>query len=193
MNSQRSFKNLVYPTLVLFAICFVSSLLLALTNQASAPVIAQRRIENENKSRREVFEKADHFSDQKSIRDGETEYKYYEALSQQNQLLGYVFLTAGKGYGGEVSVMSGIELEGKVSGLKLLQLNETAGLGMRADSPEFLNQYRGQDAEHGIQLVKGPASEHQIQALTGATITSRAVTSAVQKALELSQKLKGGH
>lgn len=78
--------------------------------------------------------------------------------------------------------MTGIDLEGKVAGISPLELNETAGLGMKAQNESFLSQFKGKVKD--IAVNKNSASGNEIQALTGATITSNAVTGAVNAALD---------
>ncbi len=79
--------------------------------------------------------------------------------------------------------MVGIDTSGKVTGVSILSISETAGLGMNARNESFINQYIGKSGTIGI--CKNGASDTEIQALTGATITSKAVTSAVNTALSL--------
>ena len=96
---------------------------------------------------------------------------------------GYVITTTDKeGYGGDIQITVGITADGTVNGVSILSINETAGLGMRAKEPAFYEQYQGKQAERFIVSKDGGAGE-PIDALSGATITSRAVTGAVNAAL----------
>ena len=100
--------------------------------------------------------------------------------------MGYVFETEGKGYGGSVNVMTGISTEGSITGVVILSHGETPGLGANAEKEEFRDQYKQPVANNvgGIQVVKYQTpSEGQIEAMTGATITSTAVTNAVNQAI----------
>ena len=83
--------------------------------------------------------------------------------------------------------MVGINADGTISGMDFLSISETAGLGMNADSDDFKAQFVGKSDEIG--LSKNNPAENEIQALTGATITSKAVTSAVNVALELFEEV----
>ena len=102
-------------------------------------------------------------------------------------IIGYVFTTSAKGYGGDIITMVGIKADGTVSGMDFLSISETAGLGMNADTDEFKNQFAGKIGEIGLN--KNTPAENEIQALTGATITSKAVTEAVNIALELYEEV----
>lgn len=96
---------------------------------------------------------------------------------------GYVITTTDKeGFGGEIQVTVGITTDGEISGVSILSINETAGLGMKATEPEFYEQYQGKQTEQFYVSKDGGIGE-PIDALSGATITSRAVTGAVNTAL----------
>ena len=108
------------------------------------------------------------------------------------QTVGYVFETEASGYGGTVSVMTGIDAEGNITGVVLLSHDETPGLGANAEKPDFLNQYLQPAPEGGLSVIKYQApSQGQIEAITGATGTSTAVTNAVNQAIEQYYEVKG--
>ncbi len=110
----------------------------------------------------------------------------YSALDASGNVIGYVVNTTSKdGFGGEITISVGISMEKEITGMEFLTLNETAGLGMRASEPEFMNQFAGKTVDE-FELTKDTASAgNQIQALSGATITSTAVTNAMNAALYL--------
>lgn len=90
---------------------------------------------------------------------------------------GYAVSAKVKGYGGELSMMVGIDLEGKVTGVSVVSMSETPGLGANCQT-DWINQYAGKVAP--LTVVKtGNANENQIDAITSATITSKAVTRGV--------------
>ena len=97
--------------------------------------------------------------------------------------MGYVVTATDKdGFGGSIQVTVGITSDGEVNGVSILSINETAGLGMKAKEPSFYGQYEGKQAEKFVVSKDGGDGE-PIDALSGATITSRAVTGAVNAAL----------
>lgn len=97
--------------------------------------------------------------------------------------LGYVVTTTDKeGYGGDIQITVGITTDGTVSGVSILSISETAGLGMKATEPAFYEQYQGKQTE-SFYVSKDGGNGEPIDALSGATITSRAVTGAVNTAL----------
>ncbi|HZK38671.1 MAG TPA: FMN-binding protein, partial [Clostridia bacterium] len=115
--------------------------------------------------------------------EGQT-YIYYQGFEKDGRTLtGYIFTTVTKGYGGDVKLMSGISNDGKVSGIEVLELSETPGLGMKAYDDFFLKQFLGKGT--CISVVQKDADDNSVCAITGATITTQAVAGAVNIALEL--------
>lgn len=96
---------------------------------------------------------------------------------------GYVITATDKeGYGGDIQITVGITADGTVNGISILSISETAGLGMKAMEPSFYEQYQGKQTEKFV-VSKDGGDGDPIDALSGATITSRAVTGAVNAAL----------
>ena len=98
--------------------------------------------------------------------------------------MGYVVTATSKdGYGGNITVSIGITTEGEVKGVEFLTMSETAGLGMNATQPEWKGQYAGKTVESFSVTKSGASADNEIDAIGGATITSNAVTGAVNAAL----------
>ena len=102
---------------------------------------------------------------------------------------GHVIGVEATGYGGAFLVTVGIEADGTVTGINIGENEETVGLGKNAEKPAFTDQFSGKNGT--LEVVKNGAAGDQIDALTGATITSRAVTSAVNEAREFALSLGG--
>ena len=100
---------------------------------------------------------------------------------------GVCVVSSAFGYGGAVKVITGINAEGEVTGIDILSHSETPGLGANAEKPEFTSQFEGKTS--GIGVSRGKAAGNEINAMSGATITSKAVTEAVNMALEAAQLL----
>ena len=164
-----SAREILIPTISLFLISAVVTLLLAVTNSVTAPKIEELQIETENKTKTAVLSSADSFSDAKAIQSDGTEYTYYEGYGSNGELTGYVITAVTKGYGGDISVMVGVNEDGTVAGIDFLSISETAGLGMNAQKDGFKDQYVGKSGQIGVS--KNSPSDTEIQALTGATIT----------------------
>lgn len=173
-----SIKEVLKPTAILFVICVAVSAALAGTNLLTADRIALAAVQKAEESRQVVLPDAGSFEE----REG-----HYAGLDSAGQPVGYVFETEAKGYGGTIKVMTGISTEGSITGVIVLSHSETPGLGANAEKAEFRDQYQQPVANlaGGIQVVKFQApAEGEIQAMTGATITSTAVTNAVNLAVE---------
>lgn len=183
-------KEILVPAVSLFLICVVVTALLALTNAVTAPKIDALAVETQEAAKKEVLSSAASFSEEKQVEKGGVSYTYYDGLASDGSVMGYVFLTSAKGYGGDISVMVGVLGDGTVAGVNILSINETAGLGMNAKNQSFLDQFLGKSGEIGV--AKNNPSDTEIQALTGATITSSAMATAVNTALSLYAEIGGG-
>ncbi len=102
---------------------------------------------------------------------------------------GYVVSVAATGYGGTFLVTVGIEAGGTITGINIGENEETVGLGKNAEKPAFTGQFPGKNGT--LEVVKNGATGNQIDALTGATITSRAVTEAVNEARDFALSMGG--
>ena len=177
------FKEIIKPSLILFIICLLTTVALAGTNLLTEQKIKQQEEENARKTQAQVLPTANVFEEKED---------YVEGKNENGEAVGYVFTTSAKGYGGEISVMTGVSSDGKITGVAILSHGETPGLGANAAKEEFTKQYIGNDAENGVSVTKNAPKEGEIVAVTSATISSKAVTSAVNEALESYEKIKGG-
>ena len=186
------FKNIAKPTIVLTVICLVISAALAVTHAVTLDTIAQRTAEDTLKAQLVVLPAAQSFEN-KTIATADGEFTYAEGYDANGAVVGYVFQTNSAGYGGDIAVMTGIDTQNSVTGVTLLSNSETPGLGKKAENEDFTNQYKQSMPESGFQVVKGNnAGEGEIDAITGATITSNAVTDAVNQAITLYQQIQKG-
>lgn len=106
-----------------------------------------------------------------------------KAMDKDGNIIGYIVsATSKEGYGGNISLSVGFDMEGNVTGVSILSISETAGLGMEAKNESFLNQYKAEG--DALYIVNKSDNEDgiNIDALSGATITSKAVTKAVNSA-----------
>lgn len=188
-------KAILIPTISLFLICLVATILLGVANEVTKDKIAENAIITEQKSQKVVMADAASFGDKKEgtcqFEDEETSYSYVEAYDKGGNIIGYVFITTSTGYGGNISTMTGIDTDGKVAGVEFLEINETVGLGMNAKKDSFKEQFIG--LIKGIVVTKNQPADNEVKALTGATITSKATTKGVNIALEAYESVtKGG-
>ncbi len=183
---KKDVREILFTAISLFLICAVSAGILAAVNAKTGPMISARGAEEEQAAKTELLPDAERF-EEIALSDGGAAYAGKTAA---DELCGYVFTTAASSYGGKLTLMTGIDANGAVTGVKILSIEDTPGLGMNAKRPEFLAQYGGTDAE--LTVVKNQeAGENEIAAITSATITSRAVTSAVNAARAYYNEITG--
>lgn len=186
---NKTFKEIAVPAIMLFVIAAICTALLAGTNLLTKGKIAEIAVQAENEAKAAVIT-ADSFSDALEITaDGKT-YTYYKANNSDGTVAGYVIAITTKSYGGDLACMVGISADEKITGVEITEINDTAGLGMKAQNEDFLKQYFGKSA--GIKVNKNTSSDTEIKAITGATITSQAVTDAVNEAFNVLSQIKAG-
>lgn len=105
-----------------------------------------------------------------------------------NNVIGRAFIASAKGYGGDITVSVGIDNDGSVTGIDIVSMNETAGLGANCTSGEFKAEYKGKTGQISVTKSDTPA-DNEISAISGATITSKAVTSAVNTCISFAESL----
>lgn len=182
---KKNREDIIKPVGVLLAICIIIPLALSVTNKVTAKKIAELEKENSKKNMQSLVS-ADDFE---KCSDGGIEY--YTAI-KGGDTAAYIFTESAKGYGGDVSVMTAVKPDGTVAGVAILDVsNETPGLGQNAAKESFYSQYAG--LKKGVSLLKNgaKAENNEVDAVTGATITSTAVTRAVNAALDDFEKVKG--
>ncbi len=185
-------RDMVKPTISLLVISLVTALCLAFVNGVTKDTIKQRSEKDEEMQRMQVLSAAGSFREIDSWRDKDASgiiRKAYAAYDGE-KLVGYVFSVYPKGYAGEIKVTVGIDSDKKISGVMIGDNNETPGLGSKVTEEKFRGQYSGKDIEKGFIVVKRPSqADNEIQAISGATISSKAVTNAVKASAELSSRL----
>lgn len=107
--------------------------------------------------------------------------------------IGYIIKTAPKGFGGPVEEMIGINKNGVLSGITIVNQTETPGLGAKSTDPNWNKQYKNKKTDNDLTVSKtAPTKDNQVQAITGATITSKAVTKGVNTAIEAYKVISKG-
>ena len=160
----------------------IAALILACANRVTAPIIEKNQAKRTAEAMHVVMPEADEFEKVEVIAEKSAVTEAYNAKNSSGEKIGSCVIAGAYGYGGEVLVLVGIDSEQKITGIQIMSHSETPGLGANAQKPEFTGQFTGKTS--GIKAVKSNAGENEINAMSGATITSRAVTSAVSEALE---------
>jgi electron transport complex, RnfABCDGE type, G subunit len=178
-------NQLVKFGLTLGAICLAATLVLAVTYEVTRPKIELQLKTEEQSALRSIMPSAESFKE-KAL-DG---IEYFEAL-KGTTVVGYCVRVTGSGYSGYIRMMAGVDPDGTIQGISVLEHSETPGLGAKINEirpgesePWFLKQFKGKDA-------RNMAVKRDIDAITGATISSKAVTDSIRKTVDdLLNKLK---
>jgi len=185
-NSKSSvMTDFVAPIGVLFLICVVMTFLLALTNGATAPVIEAAEQAAAEAARKEVMPAADSFelvTEEKQVSGDQsvTVTAVYKAANDT----GYVFMVTAKGYGGKntLSMVVGIDMDGKLTDTKVLKHSETVGLGAKITGDDFKGQFPGKDLSY---------VENDMDLISGATFSSNYYRAALKYTFEVYNTVKG--
>jgi len=180
--------------LKLLIITAIAALCLALVNKLTAPVIAQNQIKTMEAAQKEVLPEADSFKaldfSNEKLEFTKTSGTYIDNFylgMNGDKTVGYVVTAVSKkGYGGDIRVMVGIKSDLTINKVKITETKETAGLGLNASKPDFIEQYIGRSEYLSVIKNSDPTTEGtDIAAISSATVTSKAVTNAVNTAIEL--------
>ncbi len=189
-------NSIIKPTVVLFVVCVIISGSLAYVNGITKDTIQQNTLAEQEEFRRQVLNTAEKFEQVDQEGTAEAVKGIYAGFSGSDPV-GYVVEVSTKGYGGAISMTVGVNLEGAVTGVIVGNNNETPGLGSKATGGSFIAQFSsitiGDIAENALIVVKQqPKAANEVQAVSGATISSRAITKGVQAALDTVKTVKGG-
>lgn len=191
-------KKIMHDTMILFVICIISGLLLGLAHEVTYPITAARKAEEKAQSYRDIYVDADHFEDEERIQDllenqadalsaagisGATISDCMTVYDASGNVIGYAMSVATSGKVGGMVTAVCYSLDGTVLGIKILESSETAGLGSKAEEPAFTDQFAGKMVD-SFKTVKAAASaDGEIEAISGATITTDAVVLAANAAI----------
>lgn len=199
-------NKIVKNTLILTAITVVSGLLLGGVYGITKEPIAEAQENTKQEAYRSVLSDASSFetmedfdaADAASILE-ENGYssdeitEVAEGIDDSGETVGYVVnVMSHEAYDGDLEVSVGIAADGTVKGIEMLSISETAGLGMKADEAEFKDQFKDKNVEKFTYTKSGESGDDKIDAISGATITTNAVTNAVDSALVYFQNELGG-
>lgn len=170
-------KDIIKPVAVLVCICFVVTALLAYINSVTAPIIKAADEKAAAQARMEVLSDADDFELMNVKKLPECVSEVYKAKNGA----GYVFMLTVKGYGGDMKLICGINSDGEIEQTKTLSHSETSGLGSKTAEDPYRKQYSG----------KSEKTVDEVDAVSGATISSNAYIKAVKDAFKAYDMVKG--
>lgn len=199
-------NKILKNTLILTVITVVSGLLLGVVYGVTKEPIARTQENTKQEAFRSVLADADSFETVEGLdtdaaaallkENGYTSddiTEIAEGKDASGETVGYVInVTSHEGYGGDIELSVGILSDGTVKGIEMLSINETAGLGMKAKEADFKDQFKDKLVEKFTYTKTGESGDDMIDAISGATITTNAVTNAVDSALVYFQNELGG-
>lgn len=189
-------KEMLKNAGILLAITVVAGFLLGFVYNLTKDTIVQREYEDKMNAYKEVFTNADSFNSVEDFMSEDVRKKLdlagYEnedidelnvACDATGNELGYVMtVTTHEGYGGDIQFTMGVKSDGTLNGISILVINETAGLGMNADKV-LKPQFADRNVEQFVYSKTGATADNEIDAISGATITTNAVTNGVNTGL----------
>lgn len=170
-------KETLHYSFILAMICVIAAGLLASVNALTKPKIITQAHLQEEQGLREIFPEGVRFEPAEL----QGTIVYYKVYSKIDKFMGIAFKTLAKGYSSRIEMVVGMGKDGKILAMKIINQNETPGLGSRITEPPFIEKFSHKDI---LELA-------QVEAITGATISSRAVIEAVkEKAKEIKELIK---
>ena len=201
-------NKIVKNTLILTLITVIAGFLLGAVYEITKDPIAKQEAQAKAEAYEQVFTDAAAFEAvemddtlTKTIRD-QLDQEWYKAQSieevmraedQSGETLGYAFtVVTSEGYGGDIQFSMGVQNDGTLNGISILSIGETAGLGMNADTPAFKDQFVGKQVEKLQYTKNGATQDDEINAISGATVTTNAMTNGVNAGLCAFSVMEGG-
>ncbi|MCR5143779.1 MAG: RnfABCDGE type electron transport complex subunit G [Lachnospiraceae bacterium] len=199
-------NKLVKDALTLTVITVVAGAALGLVHEITLDPIAKAQEATKQEAYKTVFESAETFTDLEGF-DADAATKIVNEAGYVNDEItgcvvandasgnacGYVItVLTHDGYGGDINFSVGITNDGVINGYSMLEISETPGLGMKSTEEKFMSQFNGIKAQTLTVTKTGKTSEAEIDAISGATITSKSVTNGVNASVEYFNSIAGG-
>lgn len=198
MKDKINIGEIIKTGAILFTITALAALLLAFVNGQTAPLIEKNSLEKEQNAMLAVMPDAAEFNEAeitdeiKGLSDSGEINKAYTAVDDNGNVIGACIITETTGYDVGIQTVTGVSCDLKVTGIDIIAMNETPGLGAKAAEEGFRSQYKDKSGKIGVS--KSGTDDKNIQAISGATKTSNGVTNGVNIALLAAEYLlKGGN
>jgi len=194
MNDTKNTKTVLKLSLILFTITFVATLLLTLCNYITKDRISMLEKQKADEAKQSVIENAEFriMTLDKEVRDKYASFGPIEAYRavRDGKFAGYCINLQPSGYIGKINMIIGINPDLSFSGVKIISMSETPGLGAKTGEEAFYGQFAN-GKKGNLNVVKNSTSpaENEINAVSGATISSKAVTGGANCALEIATEL----
>ena len=182
-----TFRDIVKITLNLIVVYLIGGLILALVYAKTSPIMFKNAAVAKEQALKKLMPEADKIEKLGDWSVHEKHAEYYRAM-KDGAVTGYIIQSYGKGYSSYINTLIAVDKDFKVLKINILGHAETPGLGDEIDADSFKNQFAGKDSDH-LKVLKTETADY-IQAISGATISSRAVAEdAVQNGVEFIRKM----
>lgn len=185
-------STILKDAIALFVITLVAGALLGLVNQITKEPIEAAELKAKKEAYQKVFTEGSSFETDEGLNkkladtvfDGSEISEILVTKDKDNNAVGYVMsLNAKEGYGGDITFTIGVKKDGTMTGLSVLSHSETAGLGANCTTESFQSQFEGVTGPEVVYSKTGKSADNEIDAISGATITTKALTKAVNAGL----------
>ena len=166
-------KDILKITLNLVVIYTIGGIILAAVYAWTSPIMFKNAVIEKEQALKKLMPDADKIEKMGDWSIHEKHSEYFAAKKGDN-IIGYIVQSFGKGYSSYINTLISVDKDFKVQSINILGHAETPGLGDEIEMDSFKNQFKGKDVEH-LTVLKADTTEY-IQAISGATISSRAVT-----------------
>jgi electron transport complex protein RnfG len=174
--SSKILTNKAYPVVFLAVIVTVSVVLLIALNSVTSSIVEEGRSEEIKGTLEKIFPEMSEYKLEDEV------YMIY----QDGEKSGYAFIASGSGYGGDIDILVGLDSDFKIKDISIITQTETPGLGARITESTFTDQFKGLSADE----IALRSNNGMIDAITGATISSKAVVDTVrEKMIEIIESL----
>lgn len=194
MLKKQDIIDITKTGITLFLITAISALVLAVVNSYTSGIIEKNTQQKQAEAMNKVIKDAKEFLEVEIKTDATSSFyvpakSVYEAKNENGETTGYAVLVSENGYGGEISMVVGVDNDLIVTGISIISQSETPSLGAKCTDPDFQNQFIGKTKD--LTVVKNGAKNNQVDAISSATITSKAVTEGVNQAINIVEYIKG--
>ena len=198
--TEKKKSTILKDALILFLITLIAGSLLGLVNQITLEPIAKSELKAKEEAYQVVFADSSKFEENSQIKDklksatfdGAEVTEVLEAKDADGNTVGYVMsITAKEGYGGDIQFTMGVRNDGTINGISILSIAETPGLGMNAEKV-LKPQFAGKTVEKFEYTKTGATADNQVDAISGATITTNAIVNGVNAGLSYFMTELGG-
>lgn len=196
VNDKKPKNVIVKEAMILFVITLVAGLVLSVVYGVTSPIIEERALDEKRESYQIVFAQGQNFrpDDNLSIKAETAPEELFQPNGLENITIDEILVvedstgnsighalsvTTSNGYSGDITLSLGYSLDGVFQGIEFLVLNETVGFGQNAQNPEFKEQFVGRQVTGFVSTKSGASQNDGIDGISGATITTDAITDAV--------------